>query len=51
MDAIFDVPKDRFDTDTLYDPRPAVPGRAMTRWGSFIDDVHAFDHAYFRPSP
>jgi phthiocerol/phenolphthiocerol synthesis type-I polyketide synthase C len=51
MDAITEVPKERFDADAIYDPRPGTPGRSVTRWGSFVDDVYGFDPYYFGLSP
>lgn len=51
VDAVTEVPKDRFDIDALHDERPAVPGRSVTRWGSFIDPLRSFDVGYFSLSP
>src|SRR5687768_7471333 len=36
VDAIAEVPKDRFDVDRYYDANPDVPGRMSTRWGGFL---------------
>ena len=36
VDAITEVPRDRFDIDEVYDPRPATPGRLATRYGGFL---------------
>jgi len=49
--AITDVPAERFDVDALYDPAPAVPGRVVSRWGGFLDQVDRFDAAFFGISP
>jgi acyl transferase domain-containing protein len=51
VDAIIDVPAERFDVDALYDPAPAVPGRVVSRWGGFLDQVDRFDAAFFGISP
>lgn len=51
VDAITEVPADRFDVDTFYDPRPATPGKVMSRWGGFLDRVDQFDAAFFGLSP
>nr|QEO74295.1 Beta-ketoacyl synthase [uncultured bacterium] len=50
-DAIREVPKDRFNIDELYDPRPHAPGRLVTRWGGFLDDIDLFDPVFFGVAP
>ncbi|HZR98777.1 MAG TPA: type I polyketide synthase, partial [Chloroflexota bacterium] len=50
-DAIREVPPDRFDAATLYDPRPATPGKLVSRWGGFLDAVDRFDPAAFGIAP
>jgi len=50
-DAITEVPKDRFDLDVLFDPRPATPGKVSTRYGGFLPDIDRFDAEYFGISP
>ena len=47
-DAISEVPSDRWKVDTFYDPNPGVPGKTVTRWGGFVDNIAAFDAAFFR---
>lgn len=47
MDAVAEVPADRWDIDAFYDPRPATPGKMSTRWGGFLDDIDQFDPAFF----
>ena len=51
VDAIREIPQDRFDVKNLYDPRPAVPGKIMTRWGGYLDQLDQFDAAFFGISP
>ena len=46
-DAITEIPADRGGADLFYDPRPAVPGKANTKWGGFIDQIDYFDPALF----
>jgi polyketide synthase 5 len=46
-DLITEVPPDRWDADEYYDPEPGVPGRSMSKWGSFLDDVAGFDAEFF----
>jgi amino acid adenylation domain-containing protein len=50
LDAIVEVPADRWSLDEYYDPRPAVPGKMSTRWGGFLPDVDRFDRGFFRLS-
>jgi len=50
-DAIRPIERDGIDVDRLYEPNPATPGRMMTRWGGFLDDVEHFDAAFFGISP
>jgi myxalamid-type polyketide synthase MxaE and MxaD len=50
VDAIREVPPDRWDGDALYDPDSATPGRMNTRWGGFLDQVADFDAEFFRIS-
>src|SRR5450432_2114521 len=51
IDAITEVPADRYDIDAVYDPRPATPGKVMSRKGGFLEQVDRFDAAFFGLSP
>ena len=51
VDAIREVPGDRWDAQALFDPDPAAPGRMSTRWGGFIDGVDRFDPTFFGIAP
>lgn len=46
-DLITEIPADRWNLDEHYDPQPGVPGRSVSRWGGFIDDVAGFDAEFF----
>ena len=50
-DAITEIPQSRIDLGRYFDPRPATPGRMMTRWGGFLDGIDNFDAGFFRISP
>jgi len=51
VDAISEVPPDRWDRDRFYDPDPAATGKMTTRTGGFLDAVDRFDHRFFGVSP
>ena len=38
-DLITEVPSDRWSIDDHYDPEPGTPGRSVSKWGAFLDDV------------
>src|SRR5687767_757410 len=51
IDAVKETPKDRFDVDAIYDPRPGTPGKLASRKGGFLDDADKFDAEFFSISP
>lgn len=51
IDAIVEVPHDRWHVDEFYDPEPATPGKMNTRYGGFIQQVDQFDPGFFGISP
>ena len=46
-DLVTEIPAERWDADDYYDPEPGVPGRTVSRWGAFLDDVAGFDAEFF----
>ena len=51
VDAITEVPADRWDAAALYDEDVEAPGKMRTRWGGFLDHVDGFDASFFAISP
>ena len=51
VDAITEVPADRFDIQDFYHTQPATPGKMMSRWGGFLEQVDHFDAAFFGITP
>ena len=39
VDAITQVPIERWDVDAFYDPKPGTPGKMNTCWGGFLEQV------------
>ena len=50
-DMVREVPPERWDAERLHDPDPDAPGKAGTRWGSFLDGVDLFDARFFGIAP
>ena len=51
VDAIREIPEDRFDVDEFYDPDQQTPGKIYTRSGGYLDRVDQFDPEFFGISP
>src|SRR5882672_567585 len=51
VDAVTEVPPDRWNIDEYYDPDPEAHGKMCSRYGGFLNDVDQFDAAFFRISP
>jgi acyl transferase domain-containing protein/acyl carrier protein len=47
VDAITEIPSDRFDVGDVYDPKPGMPGKLNTKWGGFLEGVDEFDPFFF----
>ncbi|MGH3958724.1 SDR family NAD(P)-dependent oxidoreductase [Mycobacterium sp.] len=51
VDAISEIPHDRWDVDAFYDPDPATPGTAVNRSAGFLKRIDCFDYQFFGISP
>jgi len=52
VDAITEVPGDRWEIDAYFDPAAGVPGKMNSRWGGFLEGgVDLFDSKFFGISP
>ena len=51
VDAISEVPADRFNIDAFYDPDLDKPGKVITRHGGFLKKIDKFDANFFGMSP
>jgi hypothetical protein len=51
VDAITEVPEDRWAIEDFFDEDPSAPGKMTTRWGGFLDRVFDFDPSFFGISP
>lgn len=51
VDAISEVPAERWAIDDYYHADPDAPGKMNTRWGGFLGAVDGFDPHFFGVSP
>ena len=51
VDAVEEVPADRWDQFKFYDPEPGRQGKIITKWGGFVRDIDQFDPEFFGISP
>lgn len=47
VDAVGEIPADRWNAADFYSEEPQQPGKMSTRWGGFLDRVDRFDHEFF----
>jgi polyketide synthase 5 len=46
-DFVTKTPMERWDADEIFDPEPGVPGRTVSKWGAYLEDVAGFDAEFF----
>lgn len=51
IDAVSEVPKERWDIDAFYDPDMDAKGKMYTRCGAFLETVDQFDPQFFGIAP
>src|SRR6516225_2492935 len=51
IDAVSEVPAERWDVAAFFDQERDAPGKMTTRWGGFLPRVDLFDAAFFGISP
>jgi acyl transferase domain-containing protein/acyl-coenzyme A synthetase/AMP-(fatty) acid ligase/acyl carrier protein len=51
VDAISEIPGNRWDAGRFFSTNPDEPGTISTRMGGFVDDVDYFDPVFFGISP
>ncbi|MBX9792102.1 MAG: SDR family NAD(P)-dependent oxidoreductase [Pirellulales bacterium] len=49
--AIREIPAERWLSQDFYDPHPRQPGKSISKWGGFLDQVDRFDARFFGVSP
>lgn len=50
-EGIREIPPDRWNADDFYDPNVDAPGKIVTRWGGFVDNIDKFDPRAFGITP
>jgi acyl transferase domain-containing protein/NAD(P)-dependent dehydrogenase (short-subunit alcohol dehydrogenase family) len=47
VDAVSEVPADRWNAEDFYDSDPAAPGKSVTKSGGFLKKIDGFDAEFF----
>lgn len=50
-DCVVEIPADRWDIATMFQPGPPVRGKSYGKWGGFLPGVDRFDPLFFHISP
>ncbi len=51
VESVQKVPPARWSTDHFFAPPPYQPGKSISQWGAFLDDIQRFDAAFFGIAP
>ena len=53
VDAVIEVPRERWEPDAWYDPDPEAPGKMYSKWGGYLQgvDLRGFDAQFFGIAP
>ncbi len=51
VDAITEIPEDRWNIQKFYDPDQSKPGHTYAKWGGFVQGIDQFDAPFFGISP
>ncbi len=51
VDAVTEMPGDRWNVDAFYHPDDSRPGKTYSRWGGFVAGIDRFDPHFFGISP
>lgn len=49
--AVKEIPGERIDIDSIFDPRPQTPGKSYSRWAGMLENPGDFDAEFFGISP
>ena len=51
VESVQKVPPSRWAAEHFFAPPPYQPGKSISQWGAFLDDIQRFDAAFFGISP
>ncbi|MGE7726583.1 SDR family NAD(P)-dependent oxidoreductase [Bacillus cereus] len=51
VNSIIEVPADRWDAESLYDPHLKEDNKSNSKWGGFLEGIDLFDPQFFNISP
>ena len=51
VDAVGEIPRDRWDPDQYWSPNRSEAGTTISKWAGLLDDIEGFDASFFGISP